>query len=265
MTEEELETAFSQLSLAYRCDQYTLCQRLEAEEHARDKAEDNLKLEVERGMEMLETLKGMCLDIKRASLLQRLELCLRIIGGTIGRISSTAEVLGAVHQEAKVSRAVELMVAHVENLKCRHERNSAELEEIKKQVEKCRRKGQACELIEEIEATEKMEKESQKPHLRCRISIKVTSKQDQRQKVKEPQATTFSVSNDTNEVRESSTNKPDQTEDCLQMDRRQVFPEESSLKTADNKAPKETSCLASAQTHSKQIRRYETDPHCVNK
>lgn len=50
----ESQAAFSQMSLAFRCDQYTLCQRLEAEEHARNKAERNLKLEVERGMEMLQ-------------------------------------------------------------------------------------------------------------------------------------------------------------------------------------------------------------------
>ncbi len=35
-----------------------------------------------------------------------------------------------------MSRAVELMVAHVENLKSRHERNSIKLEEMKKQMEK---------------------------------------------------------------------------------------------------------------------------------
>ncbi|XP_036433871.1 inositol 1,4,5-triphosphate receptor associated 1 [Colossoma macropomum] len=49
MTEEDLENAFSQLALAFRCDQYTLDQRLQAEEHARNNAEENLMLEVERG------------------------------------------------------------------------------------------------------------------------------------------------------------------------------------------------------------------------
>lgn len=38
-----------------------------------------------------------------------------------------------------MSHAVELMVAHVENLKLRHERNSVELEEMKKQMEKSSR------------------------------------------------------------------------------------------------------------------------------
>uniref|UniRef100_A0A146ZZT8 Lymphoid-restricted membrane protein maternal long form n=1 Tax=Fundulus heteroclitus TaxID=8078 RepID=A0A146ZZT8_FUNHE len=135
MTEKDLETAFSQIALAFRCDQYTLKQRLQSEEHARNLAEENVHLELSRGRETLETLKGLCLDSKRSSILQRLELSLDILGGTVERISSTAEVLGAVHQEARVSRAVELMVAHVESLRRRHDRNLAELEEAKKTLQ----------------------------------------------------------------------------------------------------------------------------------
>ncbi|XP_027877850.1 lymphoid-restricted membrane protein isoform X2 [Xiphophorus couchianus] len=135
MTEKDLETAFSQISLAFRCDQYTLKQRLQSEEHARNLAEENIHLELSRGRETLETLKGLCLDTKRSSILQRLELSLDILGGTVERISSTAEVLGAVHQEARVSRAVELMVAHVESLRRRHDRNLAELEEAKNNLQ----------------------------------------------------------------------------------------------------------------------------------
>ncbi|CDQ96178.1 unnamed protein product [Oncorhynchus mykiss] len=84
-----------------------------------------------RGRETLETLKALCLDSIRSKILQRLELCLDILGGTVERISNTAEVLGAVHQEARVSRAVELMVSHVDNLKRRNERDT-ELDETKK-------------------------------------------------------------------------------------------------------------------------------------
>lgn len=46
----------------------------------------------------LQTLKSLCLDSKRSGILQRLELSLDILGGTVERISNTAEVLGAVHQ-----------------------------------------------------------------------------------------------------------------------------------------------------------------------
>ncbi|XP_031701703.1 lymphoid-restricted membrane protein [Anarrhichthys ocellatus] len=135
LSEKDLEAAFSQIAVASRCDQYTLKQRLQAEEHARNLAEDNIQLELTRGRETLETLKDLCLDSKRSKILQRLELSLDVLGGTVERISNTAEVLGAVHQEARVSRAVELMVAHVENLRRHHDRNVAELEEAKKTIQ----------------------------------------------------------------------------------------------------------------------------------
>ncbi|KAL7884984.1 hypothetical protein AOLI_G00077540 [Acnodon oligacanthus] len=179
MTEEDLENAFSQLALAFRCDQYTLDHRLQAEEHARNNAEENLMLEVERGQDLLEALKGMCLDIQRSKVIQSLELCLNIIRGTIERIANTAEVLGAVHQEAKVSRAVELMVAHVENLRRRHERDRAELEEIKKQMQKSGRARQACEIWEEVESGQP-ERDSHQHTLRRRISAAVILKGDQK-------------------------------------------------------------------------------------
>ncbi|KAL2103330.1 hypothetical protein ACEWY4_000198 [Coilia grayii] len=134
MTEGEVESAFSQLALAFRCDQYTLDQRLQTEEHARNKAEENLHLELQRGKEAIEALKGMCLDRERFKALQKLDFTLDILAGTVDQVARTAEVLGAVHQEAKVSRAVELMLAHVENLRQRHERHSAELEETRKLI-----------------------------------------------------------------------------------------------------------------------------------
>ncbi|XP_055078735.1 inositol 1,4,5-triphosphate receptor associated 2 [Periophthalmus magnuspinnatus] len=135
MSENDVEAAFCQITLAFRCDQYTLKQRLQAEEHARNLAEENVQLELARGRETLEMLKVLCLDSKRNTILQKLELSLDILGGTVQRISNTAEVLGAVHQEARVSRVVELMVAHVENLRRKYERNLSELEEARRQVQ----------------------------------------------------------------------------------------------------------------------------------
>ncbi|CAL8323366.1 unnamed protein product [Merluccius merluccius] len=141
MSEEEVESAFCQITLAFRTDQYTLKQRLQVEEHARNLAEENVQQELSQGRETLETLKGLCLDIRRSAILQRLELSLDILGGTVGRISNAAEVLGSVHQEARICRAVEIMVAHVENLKRRHEREGVELEQTKKLVHRISRRN----------------------------------------------------------------------------------------------------------------------------
>ncbi|XP_041859824.1 inositol 1,4,5-triphosphate receptor associated 2 isoform X2 [Melanotaenia boesemani] len=187
------QTAFSQISLAFRCDQYTLKQRLQAEEHARNLAEENIQLELTRGRETLEALKSVCLDSKRSNILQRLELCLDILGGTVERISTTAEVLGAVHQEARVSRAVELMVAHVESLRRRHDRNVAELEETKKmmQQQNPRRRSINPTISADVEESDKMG--SNQNVLRRRISASVISSQTQEKKKRDSRKRVSSI------------------------------------------------------------------------
>lgn len=50
------------------------------------------------------------------------------------RVSSSAEVYGAVQQEARISRAIEIMLLHVDNLKRIYEKEHNELEEAKKLV-----------------------------------------------------------------------------------------------------------------------------------
>ncbi|XP_034445625.1 lymphoid-restricted membrane protein [Hippoglossus hippoglossus] len=184
MSEKDLESAFSQISLAFRCDQYTLKQRLQAEEHARNMAEENIQLELTRGRETLETLKDLCLDSKRSEILQRLELSLDILGGTVERISNTAEVLGAVHQEARVSRAVELMVAHVENLRKRQDRNAAELEEAKKMIQQ---QNSSRNIIDPRASPDPGDSDSrrksfQQNNSRRRISVSIIPSQTQEKK-----------------------------------------------------------------------------------
>ena len=50
------------------------------------------------------------------------------------RISSSAELYGAVQQEARISRAIEIMLLHLENVKRIHDKEHAELEEARKLV-----------------------------------------------------------------------------------------------------------------------------------
>ncbi|KAJ8360673.1 hypothetical protein SKAU_G00171980 [Synaphobranchus kaupii] len=134
MTEDEVEDSFVQLALAFRCDQYTLKRRLQAEEHDRCVAEENLRLELERTKDTLQSLKVRCQDRERKEILEKLELSLENIGGTIEGIVATAEQLGTVHQEARATRSVELMVSHVENLNHRHTAESSELKETRRLV-----------------------------------------------------------------------------------------------------------------------------------
>ncbi|XP_005478186.1 lymphoid-restricted membrane protein isoform X3 [Oreochromis niloticus] len=184
MSEKDLEMAFSQIALSFRCDQYTLKQRLQAEEHARNLAEENIQLELSRGRETLEILKSLCLDSKRSKILQKLELSLDILGGTVERISNTAEVLGAVHQEARVSRAVELMVAHVERLRRRYDRNLAELEEARRMMMQQQQQSSCRNITDprastDPEESDNIKKDNQQKHVRRRVCVSVISSQTQ--------------------------------------------------------------------------------------
>nr|XP_015198120.1 PREDICTED: lymphoid-restricted membrane protein-like isoform X1 [Lepisosteus oculatus] len=179
LTEEETESAFAQLSLAFRCDQYTLKRRLQAEERARDVAEENFRQELENGRATLQTLKGLFVDSKRGRIVQKLEQSLEVLSNTIERISSTAELLGAVHQEARVSHAVELMVAHVENLKRRHARDQTELEETKRMVLRNSRSRRLSESQEDGDLRQKTYLRHSQHGARRRVSIAVIPKQAQ--------------------------------------------------------------------------------------
>ncbi|CAB1354086.1 unnamed protein product [Coregonus sp. 'balchen'] len=116
MTEDEVESAFTQLALAFRCDQYTLAQRLQAEEHDRT------------------SLRGRCVDAERSEMLSCIEASLDTVLEGVSDIIAAAEMLGAVHQEARVCCSVEMMEVHVEHLKRRHAVESAELLETRKQL-----------------------------------------------------------------------------------------------------------------------------------
>lgn len=48
------------------------------------------------------------------------------------RVSSSAEVYGAVQQEDRIARAIEIMLMHVDNLRKNYERDHHDLEEARK-------------------------------------------------------------------------------------------------------------------------------------
>ncbi|KAM9522763.1 uncharacterized protein ACWYII_042803 [Salvelinus alpinus] len=129
MTEKEVENAFTQLALAFRCDQYTLTQRLQAEEHDRTVAQENLILELEQTRNTLQYLRGRCVD---AEMLSRIEASLDTVLDGVSDIIAAAEMLGTVHQEARVCHSVEMMGIHVEHLKRRHAVERSELLETRK-------------------------------------------------------------------------------------------------------------------------------------
>ncbi|XP_044307052.1 inositol 1,4,5-triphosphate receptor associated 2-like isoform X1 [Varanus komodoensis] len=145
LTEQDVEAAFAHLALAFRCDMFTLRRRVQVEERARNTSEENIQQELEQCRTTLQKLDQACVDAKHKDLLEDLQNSLTVLEAAIERANAAAEKLGAVHQEARMSRATEVMVQHVENLKRHHLREHTELEEMKRLIQQNSRNRQLAE------------------------------------------------------------------------------------------------------------------------
>lgn len=130
--EKEVEAEFLRLSLGFKCDWFTLEKRVRLEERSRDLAEENLKKEITNCLKLLESLTPLCEDDNQAQeIIKKLEKTITFLSQCTARVASRAEMLGAINQESRVSKAVEVMIQHVENLKRMYAKEHAELEELK--------------------------------------------------------------------------------------------------------------------------------------
>ncbi|RXM33365.1 Lymphoid-restricted membrane protein [Acipenser ruthenus] len=78
------------------------------------------------------TLIPLCAgDNQSLEVVQRLQKNLDILNQSMTRVSTRAELVGAIHQESSVCKAVEVMIQHVENLKRLYTKEHTELEELK--------------------------------------------------------------------------------------------------------------------------------------
>ncbi|KAM7424174.1 hypothetical protein PAMA_000492 [Pampus argenteus] len=127
LTEKEVENAFVQLSLAFRNDNYTLETRLKQAERERNLTEEDTEKELE---EFKGALKWQNLEQREAY--QRLIETVAVLHRLATRLSSRAEIVGAVRQEKRMNKATEVMMQYVENLKRTYEKDHAELMEFKK-------------------------------------------------------------------------------------------------------------------------------------
>ncbi|KFO65730.1 Lymphoid-restricted membrane protein, partial [Corvus brachyrhynchos] len=131
--EKEVEAEFLRLSLGFKCDLFTLDKRVKLEERSRDLAEENLKKEITNAVKMLEvSIAPLCEEDNQAQeIIKKLQKSLQFLSQYAARVASRAEMLGAINQESRVSKAVEVMIQHVENLKRMYAKEHAELEELK--------------------------------------------------------------------------------------------------------------------------------------
>ncbi|XP_059181531.1 inositol 1,4,5-triphosphate receptor associated 2 isoform X2 [Centropristis striata] len=130
--DKEIEAEFQRLALGFKCDMFTLEKRLRLEERSRDLAEENVRREVSSCQGLLQALTPLCEDDNQSmEIILRLQKNLDILIQSMTRVSSRSEMLGAIHQESRIGKAVEVMIQHVENLRRMYTKEHAELLELR--------------------------------------------------------------------------------------------------------------------------------------
>ncbi|XP_041844536.1 inositol 1,4,5-triphosphate receptor associated 1 [Melanotaenia boesemani] len=132
LTEKEVENAFVQLSLAFRNDNYTLETRLKQAERERNLTEEDTEKELEEFKGALKMTSPQWQNLEQREAYQRLIETVTVLHRLATRLSSRAEIVGAVRQEKRMNKATEVMMQYVENLKRTYEKDHAELMEFKK-------------------------------------------------------------------------------------------------------------------------------------
>ncbi|XP_055888848.1 uncharacterized protein LOC106059497 isoform X5 [Biomphalaria glabrata] len=132
LPQKELESKFISLSLAFKTDKFTLQQRVKVQERSRDLAEQNVDSEIKSLRELLESLYEQVSEPQARTIVQKLRQNIDVLEQTAARVSSRAEVYGAVQQEQRMCQALEVMVLYTENLKRIREREESELLEARK-------------------------------------------------------------------------------------------------------------------------------------
>uniref|UniRef100_A0A8D0CAF3 Inositol 1,4,5-triphosphate receptor associated 1 n=1 Tax=Salvator merianae TaxID=96440 RepID=A0A8D0CAF3_SALMN len=132
LTEREVENVFVQLSLAFRNDSYTLESRINQAERERNLAEENTEKELENFKAAIMSSASLWHHSEHRDMYQKLLEDVAVLHRLACRLSSRAEMVGAVRQEKRMSKATEVMMQYVENLKRTYEKDHAELMEYKK-------------------------------------------------------------------------------------------------------------------------------------
>ncbi|XP_013813367.1 inositol 1,4,5-triphosphate receptor associated 1 isoform X2 [Apteryx mantelli] len=132
LTEKEVENVFVQLSLAFRNDSYTLEARINHAERERNLTEENAEKELENFKAAITSSAALWHHCEHREAYQKLLEDIAVLRRLAARLSSRAEMVGAVRQEKRMSKATEVMMQYVENLKRTYEKDHAELMEFKK-------------------------------------------------------------------------------------------------------------------------------------
>ncbi|XP_066947238.1 uncharacterized protein [Macrobrachium rosenbergii] len=132
LSAQEIENKFKQLSLAIKTDRLTLKQRLDVQHRQRDTAEANFERELEQLRKSILGLHEDCLDTDLVDAIMQVRKHVDVLTTSSSSLLSASEVWGAVQQEWRVSKALEVLLLHVENVNRLYEHDHQELEEMRR-------------------------------------------------------------------------------------------------------------------------------------
>ncbi|XP_046553920.1 inositol 1,4,5-triphosphate receptor associated 1-like isoform X6 [Haliotis rubra] len=132
LPENEIERKFCSLALAFKTDKLTLEKRKGIQERSRDLAEENVDRELGGLRDAAEELNQSVTDAKLRDVIQRIQGHIEILEQSAAKVSSRAEVFGAVQQENRMSTAMEIMITYVNHLRSLYDKEHTELEDARK-------------------------------------------------------------------------------------------------------------------------------------
>ncbi|XP_011501227.1 PREDICTED: probable serine/threonine-protein kinase DDB_G0282963 [Ceratosolen solmsi marchali] len=132
LSEDELKKKYTAFSIGLGTDRMTLSKRMILSRRHRDQAEKNFTNEVSKMQQDIKELAPLCVDSESVERVERVKQQLEMVARCAHRISCSAETLGAVHQERRVSRAVLLADKYMQTLRTKCEKLAVELAETKR-------------------------------------------------------------------------------------------------------------------------------------
>ncbi|XP_058789433.1 uncharacterized protein LOC131663213 isoform X3 [Phymastichus coffea] len=132
LSEEELKKKYTAFSVGLGADRMTLSKRITLSRRFRDQDEKNLQMEVSKMEKSIKDLAPLCIDSESVAKVEQAKQDLEMISRCASRISRSAETLGAVQEERRVSRAVLLVDKYLQTLRAKCEKLTAELVETKR-------------------------------------------------------------------------------------------------------------------------------------
>lgn len=144
LTEEEIESKFKSLSLAFKTDKSTLEQRVELQKHYQDVAKKDATKEIAMLHESVRNINEFISSLSQdwfcssdtrifmRELMAKVHENIDLLDRCLNIVAVRGELYGAVQEEQRLNKAFDLILLYTENLKRFRDKEKKELEEYKK-------------------------------------------------------------------------------------------------------------------------------------